>query len=81
MTLQDSIDELRELWGLLFESEPSPPGKQFALWLARFGAEITKQGLAQAAIKRQNSQNMSSDHIYRFATAAMNRLNEERIAA
>lgn len=83
MTIQNTIEELRQLWGLLFDTEPSPSDKQFAIWIARFGAEITRQGIAQAAIKYQKAQKMSEDmsteHIHRFSTAAMNRISDTNV--
>lgn len=76
-TIQSTINELRELWSIMFgKTVPAPSEQQLAIWLTRYGSETVREGVAQAAIKfhKLNGQ-MSEEHISKFTSAVMNRLH------
>jgi hypothetical protein len=79
-TINTSIDELQDFWPELFGQTSAPPRHQFGLWLIRFGYDVAKQGLADAALKYQRlSGQMSTEYIGKYASAAMARIAEEKM--
>jgi hypothetical protein len=74
----DSIEELKELWALLFPGEPVPDGSQWALWFLRHPASIVRQSVVELATKyRKLSGRMDGVYMAKFASAVMNRLSRE----
>ena len=75
-TIQSTISELQELWGIMFDhGVPTPSEQQLAIWLTRFGNETVREGLAQAAIKfRKVDGQMTEEHISKFTSAVMSRI-------
>ena len=74
-TMQSTIAELQELWGIMFGETPAPSEQQFAIWITRYGNETVREGLAQAAIEYQRlNGDMSAEHIAKFTSAVMSRI-------
>jgi len=75
-TIHNTINELQELWEIMFENlTPAPSERQLAIWLTRYGNETVREGLAQTAIKfRKLNGQMNEEHILKFTSAVMSRL-------
>ncbi len=70
-----TVDELRELWTLLFPSIPPPDDAQWAIWLLRHDRSVVRRGLSELATKHKRlAGNMTPIHMGKFASAVMNRL-------
>ena len=81
-TRQAEIQALALLWKSLLPEEFLPAGRQFSIWVDRYGFELTEKGIRQTAIKfnfleakarreRNDSVVMSQDYCVRYASAVM----------
>jgi hypothetical protein len=72
-----TIDELQELWRVLFPKSTSPSDAQFAIWLLRFDEHTVRDGLARTAIKYEKlSGDMNGEFLLKYASTAMGRINQ-----
>jgi hypothetical protein len=70
-------EELRGLWKALFRVEP-PTEEQWDVWGIFHEADIVRDGLLQLALKyKMLGGEMSADHMYKFASAVMNRRSRD----
>ena len=79
---QAEIQALALLWKLLLPEEFLPAGRQFSIWIDRYGFELTEKGVRQTAIKfsileskakREGNDSiaMTQDYCVRYASAVM----------
>jgi hypothetical protein len=72
-----TVNELQELWSVLFPNRNAPPESQFAIWLLRYEESIVRDAIARTAIKFEKlGGEMSDDYVSRFASATMGRLKQ-----
>lgn len=75
------VEELKETWALLFPDVPSPDSRQWALWLTMHGQSIVRQSIAKLALRYARSSDLQTpESVYRFASALMGKMNNERKA-
>jgi hypothetical protein len=81
-TRKAEIQALALLWKSLLPAKFLPGGRQFSIWIDRYGFELTEKGIRLAAVKfnvleskakreRNDSIAMSQDHCVRYASAVM----------
>ena len=77
---QVSIQEIRNLWALLFPEGVTPPDeRQLTMWLLLHDKEIVKRGIAHLAAKyRQLEGQMDSSYRVKFCSSVMNRIEQEQ---
>jgi hypothetical protein len=72
-------EELKELWQAVFLIEP-PDDATWARWLGYYPPAVVRAGMIQLAIKHKRSL-MVPDHMVRFASSVMGRLDRDRRTA
>jgi hypothetical protein len=75
----DVREELKDLWQNVFLIEP-PDDDTWNRWLRYYPPAIVRTGMVQLAIKHRKAL-MEPDHMVRFATSVMGRLDRDRRAA
>lgn len=79
---QGEIKALALLWKSLLPKEFLPAGRQFSIWLDRYGFELTEKGIRQTAVKfnivetkakkqGDRSLSMNQDYCIRYASGVM----------
>jgi hypothetical protein len=73
-----TINELQELWRVLFPKSTCPSDAQFAIWLLRFDEHTVRDGIARTAIKYEKLRgDMDDEFLLKYASAAMGRIKQE----
>lgn len=73
-----TIEELKELWLMLFGEHEMPEDAQWALWLLMHDPGTVREGIVQLANKRLKlNGKMDALYMLKFACSVMNRLTRE----
>lgn len=73
-----TIQELKELWTMLFPQVPPPADSQWALWFLTHGPATARDGVGQLATKhRKLGGRMDASYMVKFASAVMTRISRE----
>jgi hypothetical protein len=74
-----AIQEIRNLWTLLFPEGVTPPDEQqLTMWLLLHDKETVKRGIAHLAAKyKQLNGQMGSSYRVKFGSSVMNRIERE----
>lgn len=74
-----SIQELKELWSILFPGVTGPDDPQWALWFLRHNANVVRHGIVELATKyRKLEGQMDPLYMRKFASSVMNRLSGQQ---
>lgn len=78
----DIVQELDAAWTLLFPTVPPPSERQWALWITLHGQTIVRQSITKLALRYERSNDLQTpESVYKFASALMSKLNNERKTA
>lgn len=73
-----TLHQLKELWTMLFQSEP-PDDSQWALWFLLHDPDTVREAIVQLAAKRRKLDGqMDAVYMLKFASAVMSRLSHEQ---
>jgi hypothetical protein len=74
-----SIEQMQDLWHVLFPRNTVPSKEQFAIWLLRYSEYIVRQAIARAAIKfdRLNGE-MTDEFLGKYTSTQMSRIMDEQ---
>ncbi|MDP9038401.1 MAG: hypothetical protein M3O02_03880 [Acidobacteriota bacterium] len=77
----EAVAELKDAWALLFPTVAAPDDTQWTIWLLRHDRAIVRRGLAELATKYKRVEGkMDALYMGKFASAVMNRLDDEELA-
>lgn len=72
---EQTVNEIREAWSLLFGDTPVPTDNEIATWVLRYGRDITKEAVSAAGIKfRKLDGKMDANYLGRFISSVMGRI-------
>jgi hypothetical protein len=81
-TITTSIQELTELWKILFPDREAPASDQWAYWILKHGVPIVREGIVELVSKRRKLEGkMEENHMYKFASIVMRGLSLKAKAA
>jgi hypothetical protein len=79
---QASIQELTELWKILFPDREPPAPDQWAYWILKHGTPIVREGIVELVSKRRKLEGaMDAKYMAKFAATVMKGLSLKEKAA
>lgn len=76
--LSNSTENLKSYWGKIFPANTTPHDEQFVLWQLRHTDAVVRRAIYVLYRKyRKEGGKMGSEHMAKYASAAMNRFTEE----
>lgn len=77
MSVQE-IQQMSEVWRVLFPDVEPPPAQRWALWSLQHDASTIRKGLIQLATKYRNlNGKMEAEYMGKFLSVVLNRLSSK----